>query len=136
MLLSFVTIGFTACTTEPIEPNLSGFNDYFISVEAKGGGWDYSSLKDFETALYVELMELSDFLEGVRKDDAIEVFDEVVDLFEYQWRNGAADVYEPLYVKFSLETVVEGFVVKSKTVTVKPAKSNASEERGVVLLSE
>ena len=38
--------------------------------------------------------------------------------------------------RFNLETVVEGYVVKTKTVTIKPAKKNAPEERGVILLNK
>ena len=137
-MIAMLMFAFTAvsCSDDESGPDLSGFNDYFISVEVNGGGWDYSDLKKFETSLYIELMEFSEYFEGVRKDDAIEMFDEIVDLFEYEWRNGASDVYEPMYVKFNLETVVEGYVVKTKTVTIKPAKKNAPEERGVILLNK
>ena len=107
-----------------------------MTVEVNGGGWTHSELETFETALILELLDISDYLEGVRKDDAIEVFDEIVDQFEYEWRNGASDVSEPLYVTFYLKTVTEGHKVKSKTVTIKPAKNNAPENRGVVLLDE
>lgn len=126
---------FVSCDTDK-GPSLSGYNDYFMTVEVNGGGWTHSELETFETALVLELLDISDYLEGVRKDDAIEVFDEIVDQFEYEWRNGASDVSEPLYVKFYLKTVTEGHTVKSKTVTIKPAKNNAPENRGVVLLDE
>ena len=129
-------LSFVSCGEDESGPNLSGYNDYFMSVKVDGGGWSHSELKTFETALNLELLDISDYLEGVRKDEAIEVFDEIVDQFEYEWRNGASDVTEPLYVKFFLETVDDGYVVKSKTVTVKPAKNNAPENRGVVLLEE
>ena len=98
-----------------------------IIAATLGGGWDFAEFKNFETSLFLELMELNEELEGVRKDYAVEVYDYIVDEFKYRWRNGAPDVYEPLHVNFSLETVVEGYVVKSRTVTINPAKKNASE---------
>ncbi len=135
LMLAFTTV---SCGEDELQgPDLAGFNDYMITAAASGGGWDYADLKNFETSLYIELMDLNEEeLIGVRKDYAIEIFDYIVDEFQYEWKNGASDVYEPLYVKFSLETVVEGYVVKSRTVTINPAKKNAPEDRPAVTLLE
>lgn len=114
-------LGFTSCS-ESDGPDLSGKNDYYIDVTVAGGGWSASRIAEFESDLQEGLFEFSDYLEGVKSEDAIELFDEIVDDFEYEYRYGATDIDEPMYLRFDLKTQIEGAVIRSRTITIKPAK--------------
>ena len=68
-MLSVLVTGFSSCSKDDNEPDVVGYNDFYIECECEGGGFDASTLADIENALNGELLEVK--LYKLTKEDAI-----------------------------------------------------------------
>lgn len=107
-------MGFTSCSSDD-DDEVLGLNDYYISVTAKGGGWDAASLSALETSFNSQMAEFD--LYKMEKEDAVDFFDYFMEELKYEYIDGASDVKGTLKLVFQLKTT-KGVVVKTTTLNV------------------
>ncbi len=115
LMLSVLVTGFSSCSKDDNEPDVVGYNDFYIECECEGGGFDASTLADIENALNGELLEVK--LYKLTKEDAIKIFDEFIEEEKYYWIDGASDVTGTFKMTFILKTT-KGVVIKKSTINV------------------
>lgn len=116
-LFAFVlSVGFTSCDGggDP-EPSLPGYQDFYMQVSVSGGGLPAHMLTALESELNAQLLEYT--LEGWTEADAIEFFDEYMEVMAYEFYYGMSDVKGTLKMVFFLKTT-KGEVVKKITLNV------------------
>lgn len=117
MLLALTfALGFTSCSDDDNDdPEVLGYNDYYIEVDVSGGGWNAADLIEFESEMNSELQDYK--LYKLEKEEAVEIFDNFVEEMKYDFIDGASDVNETLKMVFSLKTT-KGILIKSSTLCV------------------
>ncbi len=108
--------GFTSCSSDDDDPPVvTGFNDFYISVSISGGGLSSARIAEMEASLNSTLLEYRMYAYEV--DEAVEEFDDLMDLLAYSYYEGMYGVKGTLQMVFVLKTT-KGALIKSSTLNI------------------
>lgn len=107
-----LTMSLMSC--EKDEPIVTGLNDFFVKTEIlSNGGLDAAAANE----LQAELNSDAPTMYRLEKEEAIEIFDDFVEDYKYDFIDGLSGVKGTLKLKFILQTT-KGVTVKSAVVCV------------------
>ena len=102
-------LAFQACSGDDDDDPVSGIHDYYIECNVSGGGLDASELTELKSELNLIMTDFD--------LDAMDIFDQVVKEFKYEFSEGIVGVEGTLKITLTLKTV-EGSSVKSSTLKI------------------
>lgn len=121
-LFAFVlSVGFTSCSSDDDDNTYpSGYQDFYMEVKVSGGGLSAVQITALENSLNASLLEYT--MDGYLTEEAIEVFDDFMEIMAYDFYYGMEGVKGTLKMLFTLKTT-KGEVVKKITLNVTDSKS-------------
>ncbi|MBR5475273.1 MAG: hypothetical protein IKV17_00440 [Bacteroidaceae bacterium] len=108
-----LSMGLISCSNDN-EPDVSGYNDFFVKTEVlSAGGLDAAA----QNELQAELNSDAPYIYKVKKEEAVEIFEDFVEEYKYDFIDGLSGVKGTLKLKFILLTT-KGVTVKSSVVCI------------------
>lgn len=121
MLFAFCVTS-TSCSSDDDEPEIPTYADYYVEcTSVNGGGFTTGECRELMYMLNEDLHD--QVLEGMERDEAIEIFDEFMN--EYARELSGIQPLETLYIGFALKTI-SGTSIKTATVTISKNGSSVS----------
>lgn len=108
-----LSMGFVSCVDDN-EPDVTGYNDFFVKTEViSAGGLDAAAKNELEADLNSD----APYIYKVKKDEALVIFEDFVEDYKYGFIDGLSGVKGTLKLKFILQTT-KGVTVKSYVVCI------------------